>query len=168
MGYGEPLLWVPDLTSWIPNVGFNWDVPVNVSLGYHPNYNSSRRRRLWYHFCKPTCNVADALVACSCITPLLLPSIPEAGQTKKSSSPFWSRSPKGLAVLKGSPPSRLPQIGFIMPFEVDWRANPLAIHLKLPSSLNVCPNFHVSLLNPGSESKVVMPSVSLLPPCDWQ
>lgn len=53
---------------------------------------------------------------------------------------------------------------FIRPFEVDSIVNPLAVLLKLPSSLKVCPTFHVCLpklvLSPTSSRLL-----SLLLPC---
>lgn len=58
---------------------------------------------------------------------------------------------------------------FSEPFALDQIVNPLAVCLKLPSSLKVCPPFHVSLLKLLSELVLVLPSEAPSPPRDrWQ
>uniref|UniRef100_A0A8P4GQF0 Chromo domain-containing protein n=1 Tax=Dicentrarchus labrax TaxID=13489 RepID=A0A8P4GQF0_DICLA len=53
---------------------------------------------------------------------------------------------------------------FIGPFEVDKIINPVAVRLKLPTSLHVHPVFHVSLLKPVSSSPLSPPADPPPPP----
>lgn len=61
---------------------------------------------------------------------------------------------------------RLLETGSLLvgPFVINQIVNPSAVHLKLPSSLNMHPTFHIFQIKPVSESYLIPPISPLLLP----